>query len=83
MTLTNLDNERDNLLNLVNGLAVTVGELPPPYSPPSPEPAIADAIGTAEVGDVPSEDFNALVDVVNDILQALRNYGIIEEVMEE
>jgi predicted DNA-binding ribbon-helix-helix protein len=78
MTLTNLDNERGNLLNLINSLEVTVSELPAPYTPPPPEPAISDASGMAEVGDVDSVTFNALVDTVNDILAALRNYGVIE-----
>jgi hypothetical protein len=79
MTLTNLDNERGNLLNLINSLSTTISELPPPYSPPEAEAAIADALESEEVSSPTVTEYNALVGTVNDILIALRAYSIIEE----
>jgi len=69
MALTNLDNEKDNLLNLVNGLAAV--EQPVTQDP------IEDAEDSVEETDPTVTEFNALVAKVNEVIAAMVAYGVI------
>jgi hypothetical protein len=76
MSLTNLDNERGNLITLINSLKTSVDTLE--SSSPVPQPPIADAVTSAEETTPTVGEFDVLVTTVNDILSALRAYGVIE-----
>lgn len=84
MAFKNLDNERDNLLNFINNsgvaidtLEVDVGALESAVF--NTQPPIVDALVSEELVTPTVAEFDALVGVVNDILTALRSYGVIEE----
>lgn len=76
MALTNLDNERGNLLSTINELTVSVSALE--SATPTVQTAIADAVTSAEATSPTTAEFNTLVGTVNNILSALRAYGVIE-----
>jgi hypothetical protein len=77
MALKNLDNERGNLLTLVNDMEAALGGLEDVVY--NPQTAIADAAISVEATSPTTAEHNALVSTVNSILEALRAYGIIEE----
>lgn len=77
MALTNLDNERGNLLKIINEMEAAVTFLE--EATYNPQAAIADASVSEEATSPTTAEHNALVGTVNGILEALRAYGIIEE----
>jgi hypothetical protein len=74
MALTNLDNERGNLLALVNNLKDFQDNLVLPTA----QPFIADASVSEEETTPTVAEFDALVGKVNDIIGALTAYGVTE-----
>jgi KaiC/GvpD/RAD55 family RecA-like ATPase len=87
MAFKNLDNERDNLLNFVNNADTAISDLETDVGALeiavyNIQAAIADALESEEETTPTVEEFDGLVSVVNDILSALRAYGVIEETPE-
>ena len=74
MALTNLDNERGNLLALVNDLKNFQDNLVLPTA----QPFISDAVVSEEETTPTVAEFDALVGKVNDIIGALTAYGVTE-----